>query len=601
MKRVLFCMLLGMLSLMAFAAGGDIEVVDLGDGHGLVRINPTQRYLILPVEDTAPDVSISVMADNMQVETFTVRLAVNKVDYTVPYDLSKVAGKHVVLRFAMSPLERGKDRPKVNESAFSSRLTLANNFDASNRETLWRPVYHFSPQYGWMNDPNGMVYKDGEYHLFYQYNPYGSRWGNMNWGHAISRDLVSWEHLPVAISPDGLGTIFSGSAVVDKNNTAGFGAGAIVAFYTQASARQMQSIAYSTDNGRTFKKYAGNPVLTGEIADFRDPKVIWHEGSQKWIMALAVQQVIRFYSSPNLKDWTYESNFGEGQGVHDGVWECPDLFELPVAGTNQKKWVLVVNINPGGPFGGSATQYFVGSFDGHKFVNESPKVTKWMDFGKDHYATVTWSNAPQNRVIALAWMSNWQYANDVPTMQFRSANSVPRDLQLFQLDGETYMQSAPSPELLKLRGEKVMSKSFSVGKEYSIEKLMDNNAGTYEITMTVRQKKQGSLTFRLMNQQGEEIEYRLDMAKRELTCIRDKSGVADFSKDFITSTVTQVEGGDLQLRFIVDRCSVEAFVNDGRFVMTNLVFPHTPYNKVVLNATGGSVQVKNFTVYNLKN
>ena len=596
MKRLLFC-LVGLFTLATFAVAGDVEVVDLGDGHGMVRINPTQKYLILPVEDTAPDVSISVMVDNVQVETFTVRLAINKVDYTVPYELSKYAGKHVVLRFAMNPLERGGVRPKVKDAVFCNNLALANNYDASNKETLWRPVYHFAPQWGWMNDPNGMVYKDGEYHLFYQYNPYGSRWGNMNWGHAISRDLVSWEHMPVAISPDGLGTIFSGSAVVDKDNTAGFGANAIVAFYTQASARQMQSIAYSTDNGRTFKKYAGNPVLTGDVADFRDPKVSWHEGTHKWILTLAVGQEIRFYSSPNLKDWTYESNFGEGQGNHGGVWECPDLFELPVAGTSQKKWVLIVNINPGGPFGGSATQYFVGSFDGHKFVNESPKATKWMDFGKDHYATVTWSNAPQNRVIALAWMSNWQYANEVPTMQYRSSNSVPRDLRLFVKDGETYMQSAPSPELLALRKDKVMSKSFSVGKAYTIDQLMSDNKGTYEITMTVRQKKQGNLSMRLMNEQGEEIEYSLDMAKRELTCIRDKSGVTGFSKDFITPTVTQVDGGDLQLRFLVDRSSVEAFVNDGRFVMTNLVFPHTPYNKVMFSATGGSVSVKNFTVY----
>ena len=596
MKRLLFC-LVGLFTLATFAVAGDVEVVDLGDGHGMVRINPTQKYLILPVEDTAPDVSISVMVDNVQVETFTVRLAINKVDYTVPYELSKYAGKHVVLRFAMNPLERGGVRPKVKDAVFCNNLALANSYDASNKETLWRPVYHFAPQWGWMNDPNGMVYKDGEYHLFYQYNPYGSRWGNMNWGHAISRDLVSWEHMPVAISPDGLGTIFSGSAVVDKDNTAGFGANAIVAFYTQASARQMQSIAYSTDNGRTFKKYAGNPVLTGEVADFRDPKVSWHEGTHKWILTLAVGQEIRFYSSPNLKDWTYESNFGEGQGNHGGVWECPDLFELPVAGTSQKKWVLIVNINPGGPFGGSATQYFVGSFDGHKFVNESPKATKWMDFGKDHYATVTWSNAPQNRVIALAWMSNWQYANEVPTMQYRSSNSVPRDLRLFVKDGETYLQSAPSPELLALRKDKVMSKSFSVGKAYTIDQLMSDNKGTYEITMTVRQKKQGNLSMRLMNEQGEEIEYSLDMAKRELTCIRDKSGVAGFSKDFITPTVTQVDGGDLQLRFLVDRSSVEAFVNDGRFVMTNLVFPHTPYNKVMFSATGGSVSVKIFTVY----
>lgn len=596
MKRLLFC-LVGLFTLATFAVAGDVEVVDLGDGHGMVRINPSQKYLILPVEDTAPDVSISVMVDNVQVETFTVRLAINKVDYTVPYELSKYTGKHVVLRFAMNPLERGGVRPKVKDAVFCNNLALANSYDASNKETLWRPVYHFAPQWGWMNDPNGMVYKDGEYHLFYQYNPYGSRWGNMNWGHAISRDLVSWEHMPVAISPDGLGTIFSGSAVVDKDNTAGFGANAIVAFYTQASARQMQSIAYSTDNGRTFKKYAGNPVLTGDVADFRDPKVSWHEGTHKWILTLAVGQEIRFYSSPNLKDWTYESNFGEGQGNHGGVWECPDLFELPVAGTSQKKWVLIVNINPGGPFGGSATQYFVGSFDGHKFVNESPKATKWMDFGKDHYATVTWSNVPQNRVIALAWMSNWQYANEVPTMQYRSSNSVPRDLRLFVKDGETYLQSAPSPELLALRKDKVMSKSFSVGKAYTIDQLMSDNKGTYEITMTVRQKKQGNLSMRLMNEQGEEIEYSLDMAKRELTCIRDKSGVTGFSKDFITPTVTQVDGGDLQLRFLVDRSSVEAFVNDGRFVMTNLVFPHTPYNKVMFSATGGSVSVKNFTVY----
>jgi len=597
MKRLLFC-LMGLFALATFALAGDVEVVDLGDGHGMVRVNPTQKYLILPVEDTAPDVSISVMVDNVQVETFTVRLALKKVDYTVPYDVSKYAGKHVVLRFAMNPLERGGARPKVKESVFSNNLALANSYDTSNKETLWRPVYHFAPQWGWMNDPNGMVYKDGEYHLFYQYNPYGSRWGNMNWGHAISRDLVSWEHMPVAISPDGLGTIFSGSAVVDKDNTAGFGPNAIVAFYTQASARQMQSIAYSTDNGRTFKKYAGNPVLTADVPDFRDPKVSWNEATRKWIMALAVGQEIRFYSSPNLKEWTYESNFGEGQGNHGGVWECPDLFELPVAGTNQKKWVLIVNINPGGPFGGSATQYFVGSFDGHKFVNESPKATKWMDYGKDHYATVTWSNAPQNRVIALAWMSNWQYANEVPTMQFRSSNSVPRDLKLFVKDGETYMQSAPSPELLKLRGSKVMSKSFSVGKSYTIGKLMDGNKGTYEILMTVRQKKQGNLSFRLQNEQGEEIEYRLDMGKRELTCIRDKSGETAFSKDFITPSVTQVDGGDLELRFFIDRCSVEAFANDGRFVMTSLVFPHTPYNKVTFSAEGGSVQVKNFTVYN---
>ena len=272
-------------------------------------------------------------------------------------------------------------------------------------------------------------------------------------GHAISKDLIHWEHQPVAIAPDALGTIFSGSCVVDKDNTAGFGAGAIVAFYTSASDRQVQSMAYSLDNGRTFKKYDRNPILTSTQRDFRDPKVFWHKESNKWIMVLAVGQEMQLYSSPNLKDWTYESSFGEGQGAHAGVWECPDLIELPVKGTELKKWVLICNINPGGPFGGSATQYFVGTFDGKQFVNESPALTKWMDYGKDHYATVTWSNAPEDRKIALAWMSNWEYANNVPTSQYRSANSVPRDLALYTKNGQTYLSSTPSPEVLKLRGK----------------------------------------------------------------------------------------------------------------------------------------------------
>ena len=559
MKRLLFC-LMGLFALATWAAG-DVDVVDLGEGHAMVRINPTQKYLILPVEDAAPGISVSVMADNVLMETFTVCLAVNKVDYTVPYDLSKYAGKQVVLRFAMSPLERGGARPQVKEAVFSTHLTLANSFDASNWETKWRPAYHFTPQWGWMNDPNGMVYKDGEYHLFFQYNPYGSRWGNMNWGHAISRDLVNWEHLPVAIAPDGLGTIFSGSAVVDKDNTAGFGAGAIVAFYTQASMRQMQSIAYSTDNGRTFKKYNGNPVLTGEVADFRDPKISWHEGTKKWIMALAVGQEIRIYSSSNLKDWTYESNFGEGQGCHDGVWECPDLFELPVAGTNQKKWVLVVNINPGGPLGGSATQYFVGQFDGHKFVNESPQATKWMDYGKDHYATVTWSNAPENRVIALAWMSNWQYANQVPTMQFRSANSVPRDLGLFMHEGETFLRVMPSQELLTLRGEVVKQPTELC------EILIDLRKNT-EITLS--------------NDKGEALWMAYDAAKQQLVMDRRQSGEVAFSEAFPLETMAPTYGNLKQLRIFIDRCSVEVFDIDGKMSMTNLVFPSEPYNQLMV-------------------
>ena len=382
-------------------------------------------------------------------------------NYFVPVDLSGYADKHISFNFQLAP-----------ESALCwKEMKLSDQFDSSNREKF-RPAYHFSPAWGWMNDPNGMVYKDGEYHLFYQYNPYGSMWGNMHWGHAISKDLIHWEHQPVAIAPDALGTIFSGSCVVDKDNTAGFGAGAIVAFYTSASDRQVQSMAYSLDNGRTFKKYDRNPILTSTQRDFRDPKVFWHKESNKWIMVLAVGQEMQLYSSPNLKDWTYESSFGEGQGAHAGVWECPDLIELPVKGTELKKWVLICNINPGGPFGGSATQYFVGTFDGKQFVNESPALTKWMDYGKDHYATVTWSNAPEDRKIALAWMSNWEYANNVPTSQYRSANSVPRDLALYTKNGQTYLSSTPSPEVLKLRGKAQKKGSFKVDRSHEVNPIL---------------------------------------------------------------------------------------------------------------------------------
>lgn len=451
------------------------------------------------------------------------------------------------------------------------------------------------------NDPNGMVYKDGVYHLFYQYNPYGSMWGNMHWGHATSTDLVNWEHQPIAIAPDALGTIFSGSCVVDKDNTAGFGAGAIIAFYTSASDRQVQSMAYSLDNGKTFKKYARNPILTSTQRDFRDPKVFWHDATDKWIMILAVGQEMQIYSSANLKDWAYESSFGEGQGAHGGVWECPDLIELPIEGTELKKWVLICNINPGGPFGGSATQYFVGTFDGKKFVNESPKNTKWMDWGKDHYATVTWSNAPEGRHIALAWMSNWQYANNVPTTQYRSGNSVPRDLSLYTSAGETYLKSSPSRELLKLRGKEEKKHSFKVDRTYNMDKLLSDNTGTYEIEMTIKNRNAEVIGFQLFNSKGEEVDIYYNLVEKKFAMDRSKSGVVSFSSDFPVLTLAPIEGNsEMTLRLFVDKSSLEAFGDDGRFAMTNLVFPSEPYNRISFYAKGGSYAVSSFKVYKLK-
>ncbi len=581
----------------ASADTSSLLIKDLGEGHCLVYINTNQRYLLLPVEEVMPDVRVSMIVNNKEVNVADVRLAVNRVDYFVPLDLSDYAGKNILLKFKLGSNDpiRGK-----LSAVCCKEMKLSDTFDTGNREKF-RPTYHFSPLYGWMNDPNGMVYKDGEYHLFYQHNPYGSKWGNMHWGHAISKDLINWEHRPDAITPDALGTIFSGSAVVDTDNTAGFGAGAIVAIYTQNSDRQVQSIAYSTDNGRSFTKYENNPVLTSDARDFRDPKVFWHKETQRWIMLLAVGQEMQIFSSSNLKDWAFESSFGEGQGAHGGVWECPDLFELPVDGTNEKKWVLLCNLNPGGPFGGSATQYFVGTFNGKEFVNESPSQTKWMDWGKDHYATVTWSDAPDNRRIAIAWMSNWQYANDVPTSQYRSPNSVPRDLSLFTVDGETYLQSAPSPELLALR-DVSKKRSFKVNGTRTIKEMIPGNGGAYEIELTIENQYADVIGFRLYNDKGEEVDMQYDMKEKKFSMDRRKSGDVGFNENFPMLTWTAIESGkdELKLRLFVDKSSVEAFGDGGRFVMTNQVFPSEPYTHIDFYSKGGAYKVDSFVIYKLK-
>lgn len=525
----------------------------LGDGHVMLSLEKQTRYLLLPVEEKAEIAHIRVLKDNNVCQTLNARLAVDKVDYFVPLELKKADLLDISFR--------GDRRTKgaMSDLACWHEMKYVDEFDMTNREHF-RPKYHHTPKYGWMNDPNGMFYKDGVWHLAFQWNPYGSQWENMTWGASTSRDLIHWDAQPAAIEADGLGTIFSGSCVVDKENTAGFGKGAIIAYYTSAGEAQTQSMAYSTDGGKTFKKYSGNPVLVGSVPDFRDPHLFWHAETQRWIMLLAVGQEMQIYSSANLKQWTMESRFGAEYGNHGGVWECPDLFRLPVRGTGQQKWVLVCNINPGGPFGGSATQYFVGNFDGHKFTCDSrPEVTKWMDYGKDHYATVTFDNAPDNRRVAIAWMSNWQYANEVPTKQFRSANAIPRDLDLF-IDGtETYCGVMPSPEMLTLRGK-------------PSKQLTD----ACEVVVTLK----GSTEITLQNAKGEKVVMRYDAQKQTFSMDRTKSGDTSFSEHFPCTTVAPTHGQMKQLRLFIDRSSLEAFDGDGKMAMTNLVFPSEPYNTI---------------------
>lgn len=563
-------------ALMTAAAQTAGETMFLSGSHAMVRTDRTARYMLLPVEEKAEICNLRVLADGETAKTLNVRLAVDHIDYYVPLDLSLYGERSVVLDIHSNG--NGRNEGALREFACWKAIKYSDTFDTENREH-YRPACHHTPPYGWMNDPNGMFYKDGEWHLYYQYNPYGSQWENMHWRHSVSRDLVTWQDRGVALSPDGLGTVFSGSCVVDHDNTAGFGRGAIVAFYTSAGENQTQSLAYSTDGGQTFTKYAGNPIITASVPDFRDPHVFRHEETGRWIMILAAGQEMNIYSSANLKDWTYESSFGHGYGCHDGVWECPDLMELPVCGTGEKKWVLLCNINPGGPFGGSATQYFTGTFDGHRFTCESaPEVTKWMDYGKDHYATVTFDNAPDGRRVAIGWMSNWQYANQLPTMQYRSANTIARDLGLFTDGGETYLSSTPSPEMTAARGKVLARRSTARRRTFAA------GDGACEITVDFISSIRKPIAITLLNSKGEKVVMTYDPAASTFSMDRTASGQTGFSDAFPVVTTAPVHGGQMRsLRIFVDRCSIEAFDGEGRVAMTNLVFPSEPYNTVTVS------------------
>lgn len=575
----------------------NLVVKHLANEQNIVVLDSVKKFLLLPVQDDAPEGKVNIVVNNegQLAQSMNIRLARERVDSYVPLDLSAYVNQKVSIDIAGMP----------SSSLCWKELKMSDSFDMTNKE-MFRPVYHHTPAYGWMNDPNGMFYKDGVYHLYFQYNPYGSVWGNMHWGHSTSTDLMHWKFEGCAIVPDAWGAIFSGSCVVDHENTAGFGKEAVVAFYTSAKSTpwgdiQMQSMAYSLDNGKTFTKYEGNPILTSSEKDFRDPKVFWYAPGKHWVMILAVGQHMEIYSSVNLKEWKKESEFGAMQGAHGGVWECPDLVEIPVEGTREKKWVLICNLNPGGPFGGSAAQYFVGSFDGKKFVNESPTQTKWMDWGKDNYATVTWNNAPDGRCIALGWMSNWQYANNVPTRQYRSANTLARDLTLYREGQELYLKSTPSVEVKKARGKKVSIPSFRVSEKHEIVNLFEDNQGAYEVEILIQNAGASKIAFCLLNDKGEKVSMYYDLNRKQFVMDRSESGTVDFSKDFPAVTVAPANvDKELTLRLFVDRSSIEAFGEDGKFVMTNLVFPSQPYVKMCFEADKNGYAVKTLNVYKLQ-
>ena len=557
------------LATLFMAIGGYAQVTPkiLGDRHAMLRLDSQKKYILLPVEEKMENAHIRVVRDNQLVKTLNCRLAVDKVDYFVPYEVGE--GELFDISFNDNMRATGA----IDGFACWKRMSYSDTFDTKNVEKH-RPVYHHTPQYGWMNDPNGMFYKDGVWHLCYQFNPYGSQWENMTWGHSTSTDLVHWKAEPTAITPDAFGTIFSGCCVVDKNNTAGFGNDAVIAFYTSAGARQMQSMAYSTDGGKTFTKYKNNPIITSNVPDFRDPHVFWNAEAGFWNMILAAGQQMSIYSSKDLKEWKHESDFGAEYGNHGGVWECPDLMKMKVRGTDKEKWMLICNINPGGPFGGSATQYFIGEFDGHKFTCEDePSETKWMDYGKDHYATITFDNAPEGRHVGIAWMSNWQYANQVPTKQYRSANSIARDFGLFEYNGETYCSVSPAKEMDAVRGQRISSPSE-----------------TCEIVVQLR----GDAQLTLRNSKGEKVVITYDAVEQTIDFDRRRSGDVSFSEAFPCIVTSPTYGQAKTLRIFVDRCSIEMFEGDGKMSMTNLVFPSEPYNKLIVKGKAKA------TVYKLK-
>lgn len=593
------------------SSNGSFTLNQPSDTLTIVNINHAPKYAILPIEEEQPEAQVMLNGTPMDV-----RLAVNKVDYTVPFPLHAEAEKDSLV---IKNLAR-------NAVAWK-HIELADTFDTANREKF-RPIYHHTPAYGWMNDANGLVYKDGEYHLYFQYNPYGSKWGNMHWGHSVSKDLVHWTHEQPAIARDTMGHIFSGSCVVDHNNTAGFGKDAIIAFYTSHKnlpgnhQRQQQCIAYSLDNGRTYTKYEGNPVLTpfDGLENFRDPKVFWYAPQNKWVMIVSADKNMRFYESKDLKKWNYMSKWGAGYGPQPNQFECPDFFEMAVDGNAQhKKWVMIVNINPGFAYGGSGTMYFVGQFDGHKFTcDTAPNDVKWLDWGKDHYATVTYSNTP-GRIIAMPWMSNWQYANLTPTQQFRSQNALPRELKLYTADnGEQLVSAAPVKETEALRNKATDLGSFEGEKQAKID-----NEGAFELDFDLQAGTADKCGVEIANAKGEKVSIYYDVKAQRFVMDRAESGITEFGnkvephqldnaqslKRYKEVTVNYhnafalgtwapvpIKANTHHVQIFVDKSSVELFVDGGRIAMTNLVFPNEPYNQ--LRFFGG--KVANAKAYNIK-
>ncbi|MDQ3687835.1 MAG: glycoside hydrolase family 32 protein [Acidobacteriota bacterium] len=479
----------------------------------------------------------------------------------------------------------------------------------------YRPQFHFTPATNFMNDPNGMVFYQGEYHLFYQHNPFGNEWGHMSWGHAVSSDAVHWKNLPVALREENGIMIFSGSAVVDRNNSSGLCAAraqsdksCLIAIYTgHTEKNQTQNIAYSNDRGRTWTKYARNPVIDISERDFRDPKVIWHEATRQWVMVavLAKDRKVRFYGSTNLRDWKHLSDFGPA-GATGGIWECPDLFQLNVDGRqNASKWVLKVDLNPGSIAGGSGGQYFVGEFDGTKFTNaNAPDQTLWIDYGKDFYAAQSWSNLPDadKSCVWLGWLNNWQYANKTPTAPWRGAQSIPRAATLRAYPEGVRLVQRPVSELRSLRAAHFSVKNESVTKANALLTAGNLSGDALEIIAEFEPGAASEFGFRVRKGAGEETTVAYSTAAQQLFVDRTKSGDVSFESNFPGrhAAPLPLEKNRVRLHIFVDRSSIEVFGNDGRAVITDLIFPKPDSRGIEVYATNGTAKLVSLDIWKLK-
>ncbi|MFD0799604.1 glycoside hydrolase family 32 protein [Maribacter chungangensis] len=496
---------------------------------------------------------------------------------------------------------------------------------AISNEDLYRPNFHFSPEKGWMNDPNGMFYYNGYYHLYFQHYPDGTTWGPMHWGHAISTDLFNWKEQPIALFPDELGYIFSGSAVVDIENTSSFGVDGktpIVAIYTSHDPKkektgdidvENQSIAYSLDEGLTWTKYEGNPVLKNPgVRDFRDPKVSWDDERKRWNMVVAAGQEIQFYISKDLKSWEKLTSFGEGIGNHSGVWECPDLFQLPVIGSSEKKWVLLVSINPGGPNTGSATQYFVGDFNGSNFiVDESFKEEMkrehsfWVDHGRDNYAGVTFSNIENKDggKLFMGWMSNWLYANEVPTEKWRSATTTARTLELVKGKNTYRLIANPVPELHEFKSKKLENLDVVLEGNTLLTTSKAIDFTSAQINFKVEDLVDGVYTFELSNSEGDSLRFGYDATKGNYFVDRNKAGITDFSNKFSDRIATAPKIAtqkDWTGTIVLDKTSIELFFDDGQTVMTEIFFPKAPFDSLYFEAPLEESKLEYIEIHQLK-